>query len=123
MTDFQKIWTEQCEATREIEAEFGCQQALEYLVGEKFLDFLEAAETNAEFRGELLAFAAEIKTIFEPWQLASYLDTGLESKPFDPDLFVPRDMPLMDKEGSISMPTRSRTCGRTTSAAALGSCS
>ena len=39
-----KIWIEQCEAAEEIEGEFGTQQALDYLVGEKFLNFLEAAE-------------------------------------------------------------------------------
>ena len=49
--DFHKIWIEQCEAARGIEDEFGTQKALDYLVGEKFLDFLEAAETNTDFRG------------------------------------------------------------------------
>ncbi len=40
---FHKIWVEQCEAAQGIEDEFGTQKALEYLVGEKFLNFLEAA--------------------------------------------------------------------------------
>ena len=39
-----EIWIEQCEATRQIEAEFGTQNALDYLIGEKFLNFLQAAE-------------------------------------------------------------------------------
>ncbi len=43
MTEFHKIWIEQCEAARGIEDEFGTQQALDYLVGEKFLNYLEAA--------------------------------------------------------------------------------
>ncbi len=34
---------------------------------EKFLNFLEAAETNATSRAGIPAFVAEIKTIFEPW--------------------------------------------------------
>ena len=38
-----KIWIEQCEAARGIEAEFGTQKALAYLIGEKFINFLEAA--------------------------------------------------------------------------------
>ena len=50
--DFHKIWIEQCEAARGIEDDFGTQKALDYLVGEKFLYFLEAAETNTDFRGE-----------------------------------------------------------------------
>ena len=61
-----EIWKEQCDAARQIEDEFGTQKALSYLIGEKFLNFLEAAETDAEFRAEIPAFVAEIKTIFEP---------------------------------------------------------
>ena len=41
-----KIWIEQCEAARRIEDEFGTDKALDYLIGEKFLNFLEAAETT-----------------------------------------------------------------------------
>jgi hypothetical protein len=63
--DFHKVWIEQCEAARGIEDEFGTQKALDYLVGEKFLDFLAAAESDAAFQGEIPAFVAEIKTIFE----------------------------------------------------------
>jgi hypothetical protein len=62
---FCEIWKEQCDAVRQIEDDFGTQKALEYLIGEKFLNFLEAAETDAEFRAEIPAFVAEIKTIFE----------------------------------------------------------
>jgi hypothetical protein len=61
-----EIWIEQVEATRQIEAEFGTQNALDYLIGEKFLSFLQAAETDAEFRAEIPAFVGGIKTIFEP---------------------------------------------------------
>jgi hypothetical protein len=43
MTEFHTIWIEQCEAARGIEDDFGTQQALDYLVGEKFLNYLEAA--------------------------------------------------------------------------------
>ena len=79
-----EIWIEQCEATRQIEAEFGTQNALDYLIGEKFLNFLQAAETDADFRAEIPAFVAGIKTIFETWQLAEYLETARQSEPFDP---------------------------------------
>lgn len=87
MTELHKIWIEQCEAARGIEDEFGTQQALEYLVGEKFLNFLEAAEADADFRAEVPAFVAEIKSIFEHWQLSAYLETAQETEPFDPVLF------------------------------------
>jgi hypothetical protein len=32
---FEKIWIEQCRATRAIKAQFGAKNALDYLVGEK----------------------------------------------------------------------------------------
>ena len=68
---------------------------LAYLVGEKFLNFLEVAETDPEFRAEVPAFAAEVKAIFEPWQLAEYLETALQAEPFDPDLYDEEDDPEM----------------------------
>lgn len=91
-------WLEQCEAARGIEDDHGTQKALEYLVGEKFLNHLEAAENDADFRSEIPAFVAEIKTIFERWQLAQYLETARETEPFDPSLFEPRDHPILGKE-------------------------
>ena len=94
-----KIWIEQCEAAQGIEDEFGTQKALEYLVGEKFLNFLEAAETDADFRAEIPAFVAKIKEIFEPWQLAQYLETARETEPFDPEPVRARDQhPVLGEE-------------------------
>jgi len=87
MSEFHKIWIEQCEATQGIQDEFGTDKALDYLIGEKFLNFLEAAETTPEFRAEIPAFVAEIKTIFERWQLAEYLEIARATEPFDPALF------------------------------------
>ena len=79
-----RIWIEQCQAARRIEDEFGVPKALAYLVGEKFLTFLEAADDDIEFRAELPAFVAEIKKIFERWQLAEYLENVRQTEPFDP---------------------------------------
>jgi hypothetical protein len=98
MTKPHKIWIEQCDAARGIESEFGTQKALDYLVGEKFLNFLEAAETDTDFRAEIPTFVAEIKSIFEPWQLAQYLEAGRKTEPFDPALFEPMDDPILGKE-------------------------
>lgn len=89
------IWQGQCEAARRIEDEFGVPNALSYLVGEKFLNFLEVAETAPEFRAEVPAFAEEVKAIFEPWQLAEYLETARQTEPFDPDLYNEEDDPEM----------------------------
>ena len=93
-----KIWIEQFEAAENIEDEFGTQKALEYLIGDKFLNFLEAAETNADFQSEIPAFVGKIKTIFERWQLAQYLETAKETEPFDPKLFEPRSHSVLGDE-------------------------
>ena len=98
MAELQKIWIEQCEAAEGIEDEFGTQKALVYLIGEKFLNSLEAAETDADFRSEIPAFVERIKTIFERWQLAAFLETAKETEPFDPKLFEPMSSPLLGEE-------------------------
>jgi hypothetical protein len=87
MLNLHKIWIEQCEAARGIENEFGVVPAIKYLVGEKFMNYLQAAEKDAEFRAELPAFVAEIKTIFEPWQIAEYLEKAGWTEPFDPSIY------------------------------------
>jgi hypothetical protein len=46
-----------------------------YLIGEKFLNFLERAETDREWRQAIPTFVTEIKSIFEAWQLAEFLNT------------------------------------------------
>lgn len=86
-----KIWIEQCEAARGIEDEFGTDKALKYLVEEKFLSFLEAAERDPAFRAEIPAFVAEIRTIFEPWQLAECLGKARKTERFDPTLYDEED--------------------------------
>ncbi len=104
-----KVWIEQCDAARRIEDEFGTQDALAYLVGEKFLNFLEAAETHPDFRAEIQSFVVEIRTIFEPWQLAEYLETAMQSEPFDPALHNEDDDPEdveMDRREDIGRSAR-----------------
>lgn len=71
--ELHRMWTEQCAATPGIQNAFGTQQALNYLVGEKFLNFIEAAGKDEQFRSELPAFADQIKSLFEAPQLAAYL--------------------------------------------------
>ena len=99
-----KIWIEQCKAARGIEEDFGTDKALAYLIGEKFLNFLEAAETDAEFRAEIPDFVAEIKTIFERWQLIEYLDIARRTEPFDLHIYDEDDDPEeieMDRQEDI----------------------
>jgi hypothetical protein len=95
------IWIEQCQAARGIEDEFGVPKALEYLVGEKFINFLEAADDDPNFRAELPAFAAEIKTIFEPYQLAEYLENARQSEPFDPTLYDDAETAELERQDNV----------------------
>jgi len=50
MIEFHKIWIEQCEAARDIREAFGLQKAIGYLIGEKLLDFLRAADQDPACR-------------------------------------------------------------------------
>jgi hypothetical protein len=88
----------QCEAARGIEQEFGKQRALDYLVGEKFLNYLEAADNDPTFRAEVPAFVAEIKSIFEPWQLAEYLEMARQTERFDPSIYEDDDPEIIEME-------------------------
>jgi hypothetical protein len=99
--DLHKIWIEQCEADRGIEDEFGIEKALAYLVGEKFINFLEAAEDNADFRAEIPTFVAEIKDIFERWQLAQYLEIARQTEPFDPSIYNDTDEAEMERRSEL----------------------
>lgn len=95
------IWIEQCEAARGIENEFGTPEALSYLIGEKFLNFLEAAETDADFREEIPAFVAEIKCIFEKWQLTEYLEKARQTERFDPDDYDDDEEAEMERQSEL----------------------
>ena len=86
-----KIWIEQCDAARGIEGEFGTQEAIIYLVGEKFFNFLEAADDDPDFRAEIPAYVAEIKNIFERYRLVDYLDVARQTERFDPSVHEGED--------------------------------
>lgn len=73
--DARQFIESKCAAAHNILEGFGLEKALGYLIGEKFLNFLEVAETDGEWRQTIPVFVAEIKNMFEPWQLADYLNT------------------------------------------------
>src|SRR5258708_8408259 len=70
-----EIIQSQADAARSILDEFGPEKAMGYLIGEKFLNFLEVAETDGQWRQAIPAFVAEIKAIFDPLQIAEFLNT------------------------------------------------
>jgi hypothetical protein len=45
MDEFSDIWIEQCEAARDFRDAWGARKALGYLVGEKLLNYIGAADS------------------------------------------------------------------------------
>jgi len=73
MAEGQRLWLDQCEAARGIKERFGTEKALGYLLGEKFLNFLRASDRDPLVAADLPSFVAEVKTIFESWEIREYL--------------------------------------------------
>lgn len=76
----EQIWPEQCEAALDIHERFGNRRALDYLVGEKFVRFLAAAASEPGFKAQVPAFAARIKILFEPYDLAEWFRAAKEPR-------------------------------------------
>ncbi len=72
---FHKIWVQQCRATRGIKRRFAVKSALDYLIGEKLMNFADAAQRHPEFAAELPRFQAAVWNIFNPYELAGYLSS------------------------------------------------
>jgi hypothetical protein len=70
---FEKIWVQQCKATKGIKRRFGVKSALDYLIREKLLNFADAAEERPEFARELPRFLAEVWRIFNQYEIAGYV--------------------------------------------------
>jgi hypothetical protein len=70
---FEKIWVEQCRATKSIRRQFGARSALDYLIGEKLVSFADAAQHHPEYSRELPRFLAAIWKIFNEFEIAGYI--------------------------------------------------
>ena len=67
------IWIEQCEAAQTVKTRFGLKAAFDYIVGEKLLNFADAASTHSEFARELPRFVSEVRRMFTPDEIAAQL--------------------------------------------------
>lgn len=76
---FERVWIDQCRATREIKRRYGVKSALDYLIKEKLLTFAEAAEQHPEFARELPRFLSAVWRIFNQYEIAGYV-AGLRPK-------------------------------------------
>jgi hypothetical protein len=92
--EFHKVWIEQCDATEGIADHFGKQDAIRYLVGEKFINFLLECDRRPEFVMELPHFTARVKEIFEPEELSDFLESLLHDRAAEKD----KDWPFDDFE-------------------------
>lgn len=70
---FEKIWVEQCRATKAIKRRFGAKSALDYLIGEKLMAFADAADGHPPFANELPKFLAAVWRIFNEYEIAGYV--------------------------------------------------
>ena len=76
MDEFSDIWIEQCDAARDIRDAWGTKKALGYLIGEKLLNHIGAADSTPEWAEKLPLFVAEIKRIFTADELRTYFATA-----------------------------------------------
>ena len=70
---FEKIWVQQCRATKTIKRRFGAKSALDYLIREKLITFADEAERSPEYAKELSRFLAAIWQVFNQYELAGYV--------------------------------------------------
>jgi hypothetical protein len=71
--EWHKIWTEQCEAARDIRTRYGLTAALDYLITEKLLNFAEAAADHPEFARELPQFVSQVRRIFTAEEIRAHV--------------------------------------------------
>jgi len=70
---FEKLWVQQCRATKTIKRRFGPKSALDYLIREKLIAFADDAERYPEFAKELPRFLASVWQVFNEYELAGYI--------------------------------------------------
>ena len=58
----------------DVKGKYGVTTALDYLVGEKLLAFVEASGTRPVFARELPAFVAQVRRIFSRSDLEAYFE-------------------------------------------------
>ena len=68
-----EVWREQCEAAESIRIQYGIASAFDYVVGEKLLNFAEAAEEHPEFARALPQFVSELRRMFTLEEVEEHL--------------------------------------------------
>ena len=79
--DVHPLWKEHCRAALDIKKRFGLDRSLDYLVGEKFRNYVARALLSAKPTPGLRPFAAEIRALFPRAELKRYLDQAPWMRP------------------------------------------
>ena len=101
-------WLEQCRATTTIKERYGLKSAFDYLVSEKLLDFVRAAEREPKLARQLPRFVSEVRRIFEADEIRAHLarieheQEAQEVVPLDEEAFVDDDVFREDPEISAA---------------------
>ena len=90
-----EIWIEQCEAARTIKDRYGLKAAFDYLVGEKLLNFTEAASEHRAFARELPRFVSEVRRMVTAEEIVAQL-ARIEREQSEKDAAQEEDDPLAE---------------------------
>ena len=97
-----KIWIEQCEATHTIRARFGLKAAFDYIVGEKLINFADAASRHRDFAQELPRFISEVRRMFTPEEIGAQLTRIEREQNQEEEDVLDEDDPLGEDPASIA---------------------
>jgi hypothetical protein len=81
---FEQKWIDQCAAALRVKARFGLDNALDYLIGAKLLNFAETAKRYTEFMQELPDFLQEIRVVFSMEETREYAGQLQQTRPLSP---------------------------------------
>ena len=101
-----KIWIEQCEATHTVRGRFGLTAAFDYIVGEKLINFVDAASRHRDFAQELPRFISEVRRMFTPAEIGAQLTRIEREQNQEEEDVLDEDDPFDEKPASIAERTR-----------------
>lgn len=97
-----KIWIEQCEATHIIRARFGLKAAFDYIVGDKLMNFADAASRHRDFAQELPRFISEVRRMFTPAEIGVQLTRIEREQNQEEEDVLDEDDPLCEDPATIA---------------------
>lgn len=81
-----EIWTDSCRAATDIQAQYGDNAAIDYVIGDKLMACAQMGETHPEFLAELPPFSARIREMFDRDDIESHFARADDASRVEPDL-------------------------------------